>query len=93
MRERIITTLLNNDGVFKVFLTFTGYGSAKFGACEVCGEPAGSVFVRRVQKRHKSGLNPTEVFWSHRSCVFGHKGCLENNIPQSMVLKREILQI
>ncbi len=57
-------------------LTNTGYGSHKYGACEVCDRHADSVYIltqmrRFLPKRGGEGI-------THHKCftLFGHRKCL-----------------
>lgn len=57
-------------------LRSTGYGSQRYGACEICGEPASEVYVRIDERAftHPDGSQ----HWAHCRALFGHQECLQN---------------
>ena len=61
---------MDMDTVTKVYrLNSTGYGSARYGNCEICGKPADTIYL----------LACSEVWGDHifsDSTAFGHKECL-----------------
>lgn len=53
-------------------ITSTGYSSARYGNCEVCGKPAGEVYLQIESVEYAPGR------FTHYGCrdYFGHKECL-----------------
>lgn len=59
-------------------LTSTGYSSARYGACEVCGKHASEVFIQSEKRRFIRHTG--EAGWTEHGCrghLFGHRECLE----------------
>ncbi len=56
-------------------LRSTGYGSQRYGPCEVCGKPASEVYVRIDERAftHPDGSQ----HWAHCRALFGHQECLQ----------------
>lgn len=56
--------------MYRYKMKSTGHSSAKFGACEVCGNHVSEVFYQTEFKKYSKG-------WSMIQGWFGHKECLE----------------
>lgn len=54
----------------------TGQGSHKFGPCERCGKPAGTVYLLSQMRRYTRGQREGVTYEGCFNSVFGHKECL-----------------
>jgi hypothetical protein len=62
-------------GAHRYRMRSTGYSSARFGPCEVCGEWASDVFLQNEEQLVRAKRDP---YWTVSGCrsLFGHEGCL-----------------
>ena len=60
---------------FAYRITSSGYGSARYGACEVCGKHADTTYIFTKYVRRYSSSKKAEVL-CHKGNAFGHKNCL-----------------
>jgi hypothetical protein len=66
-------------GQYRYQLHSTGYGSARFGPCEVCGEYCPEVYTQTRQRpsHHYQGKAGEVVWIDDGPGMFGHRHCLE----------------
>ena len=62
--------------VFKYHIKNTGYGSDRYGPCEVCGDHADTIYAQIEERAY---LHPDgHIGFTVHKCnnLFGHKDCL-----------------
>lgn len=62
---------------YRYRISNTGYGSQRYGNCEMCGEYCSEVFILSEQ-RHYTMEKIRETGWTGHQCLdslFGHKEC------------------
>ena len=73
--SEVIEEVIKGD--YKYKLSRTGYGSDRYGVCDICGKWADSIYIQSEMKRY---WNPIDQRWSwtYEGCKthIGHKECL-----------------
>jgi hypothetical protein len=58
---------------YRYKLKKTGYGSERYGVCEVCKKQAKEIYMQTEEKKFMIGK---AIHWAHQGSLFGHKKCL-----------------
>lgn len=84
--ERIVTII----GQYRYTIYNTGYSSARFGVCEVCGKHVSEVWSQREERQYEPDQEELDWFKEHDitpdgfyttyNCTWylGHRECLES---------------
>lgn len=76
--------------MYKYILKSTGFGSERYGNCEVCGEPVDEVFLQKEHKFHKYQNGKTT--WLYKTDLFGHERCLISRRRNEEKIDLELLK-
>lgn len=68
---------------YRYHLSPTGYGSQRYGNCQVCGQHCDSVYIQSEEREYKlpapiAQERGVDTGWTRHNCssYFGHKDCL-----------------
>lgn len=69
-------------GVYRIDVNNTGFGSDRFGPCEVCGKHCSEHWIGSSAEEYEAGQ-----FAVIGGSVFGHRECVEANLMQGIEAK------